>query len=162
AEHTYPNDLAGTAVVASAALNIVWGADSTDGANAAVSGADVGGVQDGAISGETAPNAGMGRAVYFTGDTISGLDGLGLTSNGVDFVYTLSDSGTKLVANAGPGGPVIFEVTLSDDGAGSYQFTLKGPIDHAEQNPDRENNQVIEFDFTVRDYDGDTATWSFD
>jgi len=159
AEHNYPGDLPGIAITATGNLNIAWGADSTNGATRNANGTDSGGVQDGTVAGDIAPNANMGAAVFFTSSTLTTLSGLGLTSNGVALNYTLSDSGTKLLAKAGASS--IFTVTLSDDGTGSYNFALQGPLDHPASPANTENDRTLTFNFSARDYDGDTISSSF-
>ncbi|RXZ65503.1 Ig-like domain-containing protein [Pelagerythrobacter rhizovicinus] len=81
----------------------------------------------------------------------------GLTSNGVAVVYTVSADGLTLTATAGPGGPVVFTVTLTDPGTPSlgYDFTLTGPLDHGGSDID------LSFGFTVTDADGDSDAGSF-
>ncbi|WP_114953922.1 Ig-like domain-containing protein [Sphingosinicella terrae] len=81
----------------------------------------------------------------------------GLTSNGVQIVYVVSADGHTLTATAGPGGAVIFIVSLTDPGSPTtgYSFELSGPLDHEGTDID------LSFGFTVTDADGDAASGSF-
>ncbi|QLF71648.1 tandem-95 repeat protein (plasmid) [Peteryoungia desertarenae] len=152
-------------------LNINWGADN---GNASVNGGNTTGVAN-------------DRAVYFSEAQRAALEALGLTSDGVRLVIELQNNGQTLVAYkpASFSGPVIpliegeegptpsfegvfrdavFDVTLSDEGTGSYSFTLFGNLDHPERNSGTgqvEEDLAIQFGFTVRDSDGDRATSTF-
>ena len=54
---------------------------------------------------------------------------------------------------------VVFFATLNDDANGSYQFTLKGNLDHPLLNTEDDFN--LTFAFTAKDSDGDTQSGSF-
>ena len=148
-------DADGHAVQATGELNINWQADDGDVNDGADTG--LGAVQDGATG------AGLsGRAVYFTDNTVTaGGDPIALsgalTSRGETLSYTLEDNGTRLVAHAGE--RTVFTVTLSDDGSGTYTFTLQDVLDHPAAN--EEDNIRLTFNFAARDFDGDTASSTF-
>jgi T1SS-143 domain-containing protein len=135
---------------ASGDLGINWGADNYDVA-------DVGGVQDS-----------VGRSLTFTNATVA-VDGTSiLKSDGATVLFQLVDNNTRLVGyvDNGTGGKgyqlsdrLVFEVKLSDDGTGSFQFTLHDNIDHAPGGS--ENDITLGFNFTAKDSDGDTATGNF-
>ncbi|REG07399.1 T1SS-143 domain-containing protein [Rhodopseudomonas thermotolerans] len=111
-----------------------------------------------------------------------------LTSAGQAVRYAIFANGTVLVAYTGesapegfdpsqPGSNVVFFVTLSDQGNGSYTFHLLRQLDHspASETPDDqseqpeaalaavavEDNRDLTFNFIARDGDGDVATGSF-
>ncbi|MGM4906697.1 DUF5801 repeats-in-toxin domain-containing protein [Tardiphaga sp. 866_E4_N2_1] len=131
-------------------LGVNWGADSYDVA-------DAGGPQDG-----------VGRSLTFTNASVTVGGTSALTSNGATVLFQLTDNGTRLVgyvengtANSGYGNGdrLVFEVKLSDDGTGSFQFNLLGNIDHAAGG--NENDITLAFNYTAKDSDGDTASSSF-
>lgn len=62
---------------------------------------------------------------------LSGLQALGLSSGGVALFYVVSTDGTTLTATAGEGGSEVFSLMVNSDG--SYLFTLKGALDHEEE-----------------------------
>ena len=62
---------------------------------------------------------------------LSGLQALGLSSGGVALFYVVSTDGTTLTATAGEGGSEVFRLEVNSDG--SYLFTLKGALDHEEE-----------------------------
>ncbi len=154
-----PGDLAGDATSATGSLDIEWGADNADQS-------DSGGVQD-------TPDGAGDRSVTFNTDGTGALspeqvdalivvnggsiDASALTSGGVALVYTLSDGGTVLTATAN--GQPVFTVGLSDDGTGSYTFTLEGPLDHPAGLD--ENDLDIAFRFKATDSDGDEVPGRF-
>jgi T1SS-143 domain-containing protein len=88
---------------ASGDLSILWGSD--DG-NRNVDG------------GFTGTQVAGDRSVVFGADVVAALEGQDLSSNGVELVYTVSGNGTVLTATAGASGPVVFTVSLSDQGTG--------------------------------------------
>ncbi|WP_420332731.1 DUF5801 repeats-in-toxin domain-containing protein [Roseibium sp.] len=94
-------------------LNITWGGDDADGA------ADAG-TQD-------VPGGTGNRSVVFA--EIADQPTQATTSGGTALQYVLSEGNTVLTALSSTGDKV-FEVTLSDDGSGSYTFELLGNIDH--------------------------------
>ncbi len=128
---------------ATAALGISWGADN---GNSNADGGSTGVVVDG------------DRSLVFAASTLTDLAALGLTSNSETISYALSPNGTAIVATAGSGGRVIFTVSLSDTGAGSYTFTLSNPIDHTGANG---ASQPLNFNIVATDADGDPVGSSF-
>jgi len=144
-------DLAGENRFVGGSLNIAWGADDGDRRD---------------IDGQDMPGEAGNRSVTFAdfataanNVTDSNGDPLVLTSNGVPLVYTISNDGTVLSANAGAGGPFIFSVQLFDDGSGSYDFGLIGHLDHS--GTDVEDDLEFFIRFTATDSDGDTASSAF-
>ncbi|TYC56438.1 type I secretion C-terminal target domain-containing protein [Rhodobacterales bacterium] len=127
-------------------LGIDWGADSE---NSAVNG----GIDEakGAVEGD--------RSVVFADTVVSTLEAQGLSSNGIDLVYEISSNGTVLTATAGEGGPTVFVVQLSDEGAGSYSVDLLRNLDHVVAGT--EDDIALNFDFVATDSDGDFVTDSF-
>lgn len=87
-----------------------------------------------------------------------------LTSNGQAIHFALLDSVT-LVAYTGslPSGinasNVVFSTVLSGTGSGSYDFVLKGPLDHPKSGT--EDDLVFSFNYTAKDFDGDTTSGAF-
>jgi T1SS-143 domain-containing protein len=94
------------------------------------------------------------RSVAFSGITAGATN---LTSDGVTIYYKLSDDGTTLTATKDLNGSEVFTVKLSDLDNGTYTFQLKGNIDHASGT----DSLTLNFGFTAKDSDGDTATSSF-
>jgi T1SS-143 domain-containing protein len=116
-------------------LAISWGSDNADN-DAITSGAG-------------------NRSVAFGPAAITNLDAQNLTSRGLELVYTLSADGTVLTAHAGTEtGQTVFTVTLSDNGSGSYTFTLIDTLDHPVSGEDQ---IALNFQFTATDSDGDTT-----
>jgi T1SS-143 domain-containing protein len=159
-------DQAGHALQTTGNLNISWGADDSDTTDTTVTIPLVGvniHRQDGVVLADNAPNDGMGRAVWFNSNAVVARNGAGepldgsLTSRGAEITYQLIESGTRLVAWAD--GRAVFTVSLSDDGTGSYRFTLLDQLDHPGVNV--EDDIELTFDFTARDGDGDTISSSF-
>jgi len=135
-------DLAGEELTAQGNLGISWGADDRD------------------VDGTDAANPEYDRSVNF--DEQSAPEGL--TSNGVAIVYSVSEDGLTLTATAGEGETVVFTVVISDEGAGTYDFTLLGNLDHPEgattgedASPGTEDDINLSFDFTATDSDGDAV-----
>ena len=123
-------------------LAILWGADN---GNA---------VADGGFTGVQV----MGdRSVVFGAGTVAALEGQNLSSNGTALSYAVSGNGTVLTASAG--GAVVFTVTLSDQNSGSWNFELKGVLDHPTAGT--EDDIVLSFGYVARDGDGDSATGAF-
>ena len=145
-----------TQTLADQSLNIHWGADS----------ANAGGSYD--------------RAVTFATTTAPE----GLTSNGFQVIYVVSEDGTTITAyrvtmgenplthepeqhfvstGGGDLGPNpsnsarVFSVQLSDTGNGTYTFTLYDNLDHPEGN----GSVSLDFNFVAKDADGDTAGGQF-
>lgn len=146
------NGDAGVAHVAIGNLGVQWGADNTDGPN------DVSGKQDGAHSGSDDNTELTGRALYFTNTDVTANP---LTSHGETVLFMLDDSGSTLIGYTGSSeNPhTVFTVTLSDNGSGSYTFNLIGVLDHPVENS--EDDIALQFNFTARDFDGDTISDSF-
>jgi T1SS-143 domain-containing protein len=132
---TGSGDVAGEALTAQGNLGISWGADDNDN--------DIDGVA-------TAP---ADRSVSF--DEQSAPEGL--TSNGVAIVYSVSDDGLTLTATAGE--TVVFTVVITDEGTGTYDFTLLDNLDHP--TADTEDDIDLSFDFTATDSDGDVVEGHF-
>ena len=144
------DDLGGVATVATGSLNISFGSDDTDDA------------ADGAV--QDSPSGLGDRSVTFADGAVAGNNvvnaggvPLALTSDGVALTYALNADGTVLTATAGA--RTVFTVALSDDGAGSYTFTLLDNLDHP--TADTEDDLVLNFTFTATDSDGDDANSSF-
>jgi len=81
----------------------------------------------------------------------------GLTSNGEAVSYSISADGTVLTATAGS--RTVFTVELSEDGRGTYDFTLLDNLDHPTANT--EDDIDLSFSFVATDADGDSASASF-
>ncbi len=95
------------------------------------------------------------RSVSFGPAAIANLEAQNLSSRGLELVYTLSADGTVLTAHAGTEtGQTVFTVTLSDNGSGSYSFTLVDTLDHPASGEDQ---IALNFQFTATDSDGDTT-----
>ncbi len=149
-----PGDVPGNAVVATGSLGVQWGADDYDVADA--------GSQDGSGSALT------GRSLTFTNANVSVFGTNLLKSNGENVSFALLANNTQLVGyveSAGGAGyqagldRLVFNVTLSDDGSGSFTFTLVDNLDHA---PGAyENDIAFRFNFTATDSDGDQANGTF-
>jgi T1SS-143 domain-containing protein len=157
------DDIPGNATQTVGNLNLAWGADDEDTGDGTVSLLGLVDIhrQDGVEFGETTPNADMGRAVWFSDASVE-VTGVGgpitdLTSRGDQVEFSLIESGTRLIAMAG--GRLVFTVALSDDGTGSYTFTLLDELDHP--GLDSEDNISLAFNITARDFDGDEATSQF-
>src|SRR5579883_718221 len=87
-----------------------------------------------------------------------------LTSHGATVEYALINSDT-LVGYTGATVPtsisaanVVFSVTLSTSGSGSYDFVLDKPLDQAIAGEDKLN---FTFKYTAQDFDGDTVSGTF-
>jgi T1SS-143 domain-containing protein len=143
------NDLpSGTSPHASAlsdseSLNIAWGADDNN-------------------TGTT-----NNRSVAFSNTNVGVSDGFhslsSLTSDGEPVHTTMIGSvlvgyiGAVPTSTTGTG--VVFNVSLSDSGDGSYTFTLLGNLDHPTDNG--QNTLELTFNYTATDSDGDTASNNF-
>ncbi|WP_417706369.1 retention module-containing protein [Pseudomonas sp.] len=97
---------------------------------------------------------------------LSGLQTLALSSGGVALFYVVSTDGTTLTATAGEGGSEVFRLEVNSDG--SYLFTLKGALDHEEEDGiDSETlgDNSLELDFSgvlvATDGDGDPIADGF-
>ncbi|WP_316202812.1 MULTISPECIES: VCBS domain-containing protein [unclassified Bradyrhizobium] len=154
-------DAAGANLTVTDFLGIRWGADS---ANSHVDG----GINGTPVNGD--------RAVTFASDVISTLTGQHLTSNGVALTYTVSPDGTLLTAyrydeahhtyvdgeghaTGDPAKAAVFTVSLSDQGQGSYSFTLIDNIDHPAHNT--EDDVTLTLGFVATDSDGDAVSDTF-
>ncbi|WP_315754110.1 MULTISPECIES: VCBS domain-containing protein [unclassified Bradyrhizobium] len=155
------NDAAGANLTVTDFLGIRWGVDS---ANSHVDG----GINGAPVNGD--------RAVTFASDVISTLTGQHLTSNGVALTYTVSAGGTMLTAyrydeahqtyvdgeghaTGDPATAAVFTVSLSDQGQGSYSFTLIDNIDHPAHNT--EDDVTLTLGFVATDSDGDAVSDTF-
>jgi T1SS-143 domain-containing protein len=147
------SDAYGEALTVTDTLGIRWGADS---ANSHV---------DGGITG--APVNGD-RAVTFASDVVATLESQHLTSDGFALRYELSADGTTLTAyradavsegSEGGSGTLVFTVSLSDQGYGSYTFTLSANLDHPEHGA--EDDLTLNLGFVATDSDGDAITDTF-
>ena len=137
-----PGDVPGNATVANGSLLIQWGADDFDQAD-----------------GPSQDSLGTDRSVTFTNNTVDVGGVVGpLMSQGDVVNFILQDGGTKLIGQA-TDGRIVFEVKLFDDGSGSFRFELFDQLDHA--NGNNENDITLEFNFTAKDSDGDTANGDF-
>ncbi|MEF1312429.1 VCBS domain-containing protein, partial [Vibrio mytili] len=78
----------------------------------------------------------------------------GLTSQGVAVTLTETPNGDgSFTYEATAAGNPVFTLTVNTDG--SYNFTLEGPIDHAQ---DGEDVLTLNFPIIATDFDGDTVT----
>ncbi len=134
--------------VAEGSLNIDFGFNSDDVADGVDAAGDP--IQD-------LPTGAGNRSVVFSSDAV-GADGP-LASGDVPLDLVLSAGGTVLTATAGPGGDTVFEVRLFDDDAGSYRFTLFGPLDHPDATS--EDDLTLTFNFTATDANGDSVLGAF-
>ncbi|WP_426232614.1 DUF5801 repeats-in-toxin domain-containing protein [Pararhizobium sp. DWP3-4] len=112
------------------------------------------------------------RSVQFGPAAVGNLSTLNLTSDGDSISYiTLTVSGQQiLLAYTGATAPtavpansaaalaanIVFSVALSDVGNGSYAFTLYDTLDH-QGLAQGEDGQILTFQFTATDSDGDTT-----
>jgi len=150
-----PGDAQPDIVKVSGSLGVKWGSDDTDEA-------DIGGIQDGANG-----PALIGRHLTFTDTNISVFGTNVLKSDGQTVSFALTHHGTRLVGYIDTGDAgyqegvdhLVFDVTLQDDGNGSFTFNLYDNLDHAPGA--HENDIALKFNFTATDFDGDTATGSF-
>ncbi|MBR1126117.1 VWA domain-containing protein, partial [Bradyrhizobium lablabi] len=132
-------------------LNIQWGADNLDSAAADTTTGPFGTlVQD-------APGGAANRSVTFTDANVTVAGGVPLTSQGVEVTFHLNSDGTVLTGVAGE--RTVFEVSLSDDGTGSYRFVLLDQLDHAPNG--NENDIALTFNYTATDSDGDAVDGKF-
>lgn len=141
---------------ASGSLAIDWGADNGD---------------DETLTGDG------NRSVVFTNADVTarGTFGEGLTSMGRSVSTAILSDGTlvgytgEAIPPSAEGDNVVFFAKLDDDGAGSYEFTLVQPLDHADDEADEEadeeadaqNTLSLSFNYTATDADGDSASGRF-
>lgn len=142
------NDLVvseGAASPASGNLGISWGADAADAAADAAT--------------QDAPGGSGNRSVVFA--PLADQPIQATTSGGVALEYVLSAGDTVLTAYKGPGrleSDKVFEVSLSDDGTGTYTFEPLGAIDHVNGQTDTWD---LNFAYVATDSDGDTVEGDF-
>ncbi|MEM9635182.1 MAG: DUF5801 repeats-in-toxin domain-containing protein [Pseudomonadota bacterium] len=133
-------------------LNISWGADD---ANSTVDG--------GASTGNGDRSVEFASADVLVSRGTNELDAL--TSRGETVEFRLEDNGATLVGYVasstfnGGSERVVFEVTLSDQDNGSYDFEILDVLDH--QGAGKEDNIRLTFDFTATDSDGDSVDGTF-
>ncbi|WP_212488921.1 DUF5801 repeats-in-toxin domain-containing protein [Bradyrhizobium liaoningense] len=138
-------------------LDIKWGADNADAGN------DTTGAMGAFI--QDHPGGAGNRSVTFADNALAAFSGTltagALTSDGQAITLSYNADHTLLTGTAGTGdnARTVFEVSLSDDGTGSYRFILLDRLDHASGN--NENNIVLSFNFVATDSDGDTAPGTF-
>ena len=101
------------------------------------------------------PN-GIGSFTWSTG----GLSALGITSQGVPLVYSVSADGLTLSAFAGD--VLVFSLQLTDLSSGTYQFSIFAPLDHPAPPPggSDENDLFLLFNYVITDGIGNSATGS--
>ncbi|UIY28984.1 hypothetical protein LZK73_20475 [Neorhizobium galegae] len=91
----------------------------------------------------------------------SNLASLGLKSLGTSLSYAWDNSTNTLTATAGNAGPVVFTLKVTDVATGAYTFSLERSLDHSTTSgANREDDINIDFNFTIRDGDGDPASGS--
>ena len=138
-------------------LSIKWGADNAD------SGVDTTGAMGAFV--QDHPGGAGNRSVTFTDSALASFSGTltsgSLTSDGQAITLSYNADHTVLTGTAGTGenARAVFEISLSDEGTGSYRFILLDRLDHA--SGDNENNIVLSFNFVATDSDGDTAPGTF-
>ncbi|BEV43880.1 hypothetical protein CRBSH125_00630 [Afipia carboxidovorans] len=148
-------------------LNIAWGGDdSNDVTKVGFNGTQAYGDRSVVFGGTGGAHILDGAITAATASqfmSVSGMALADLTSGGVALEYALADHGTKLVAYAGDPANVVFTVTLSDTGSGSYNFVLNGTLDHPVKGTNASQEDVLSFDFifTARDSDGDIVQNNF-
>ncbi|RKY53427.1 MAG: hypothetical protein DRP93_06580, partial [Candidatus Neomarinimicrobiota bacterium] len=98
------------------------------------------------------------QATINTLTALSGINGNGIESNTEVLTYTISNSGHTLVGSTSHGDVFQVDIVNFDSSSASYDFELKGAIDHITAGSD----ETLPFNFSVIDYDGDTASNSFD
>ncbi|BAM90588.1 putative outer membrane adhesin like protein, multiple VCBS domains [Bradyrhizobium oligotrophicum S58] len=153
------NDADGANLTVTDTLGIRWGADS---ANSHVDG----GITSSSVNGD--------RAVTFAANVVATLDAQNLTSDGFALHYEVSPNGTALTAYRFDGesfidaeghatsdqsAALVFTVTLSDQGFGSYTFALSGNLDHSIHGT--EDDVTLTLGFVATDSDGDAVTDTF-
>ena len=88
------------------------------------------------------------------------LEALDLKSGTTDLTYQISADGHTITATAGGKDIFTIELKVATDGTPSYEFTLKGPLDHTLEN-DIAANIELPFDITATDGDGDSVDLKF-
>jgi len=98
-----------------------------------------------------------GQVVHATGD--GGLQSLTSQGNAVTYVWNAATHTLTGVANTAEEGAYdVFSLEVTNIDTGAYTFTLLAPVDHPAA--DTEDDLVLDFPFTVSDFDGDTAAGS--
>ena len=89
-----------------------------------------------------------------------GLAALGISSQGVSLTYSVSADGLTLSAFAGD--TLVFTLQLTDLAAGTYEFSLFAPLDHAAPEPggSDENDLFFLLGYSITDGAGNTAAGS--
>ncbi|TRO44711.1 retention module-containing protein [Pseudomonas sp. ALS1279] len=89
-----------------------------------------------------------------------GLAALGISSQGVSLTYSVSADGLTLSAFADD--TLVFTLQLTDLAAGTYEFSLFAPLDHAAPEPggSDENDLFFLFGYSITDGAGNTAAGS--
>jgi T1SS-143 domain-containing protein len=136
-------EAAATHTLTGIALGIAWGADASNGGPNGID-----------RSVQFAP---LGGTDYVVAHDPSGQPAA-LFSNGVAILFTTIDgvlvgyTGTTPTLLTAPG--IVFTVSLSDDGTGSYSFDLRGPLDHpAPVNGAQFIDLVVSYTATDSDHD---------
>ncbi|MBC2773520.1 tandem-95 repeat protein [Rhizobium sp. AQ_MP] len=144
--------------VTGASLNISWGGDDGNRySDGGFNGTQIAGDRSVIFEGQVAT-----FLKVYSGSTEVPL--ASLTSAGQTLYYSISGNGTVLTARAGSvEGPTVFIVKLSDQNNGSYDFELKGVLDHPVKASGAANEDVLSLNFTAtaRDGDGDKITTTF-
>lgn len=153
------NDHDGNEATATGVLGIKWGADNTD------SGSDYSAGPFGTLI-QDHPDGVGDRSVTFGNNALAAFSGTltsgHLTSHGEDIQLSFNADRTVLYGTAGTVGidaRTVFEVSLSDDGSGSFRFVLLDRLDHASGN--NENNINLSFNYVATDSDGDSVPGTF-
>ncbi|QRM57315.1 VCBS domain-containing protein [Sinorhizobium sp. BG8] len=127
-------------------LAISWGADNADDESKT----GLGNRSVAFAAGTVAPEGltSRGEAVKYTVVTVEG--------GQVLLAYTGNVAPTSVPANAeaAAAAHIVFTVSLSDNGSGSYTFTLIDTLDHSGAGEDA---KALTFQFTATDSDGDTT-----
>jgi len=141
----------GLRTILNVSLGIDWGADDVnDGANGigrSVQFADTAMPANNVTA--TGPSSTTPVALFSNGNTVRFI-----VIDGTLVGYTGSAPTDIAAAN------IVFTVSLSDDGTGSYSFDLRGPLDHGA--PDGAGHYLdLAFSYTATDSDHDSAPGSF-
>jgi hypothetical protein len=84
----------------------------------------------------------------------------GITSNGVEIEYWISEDGHTLIGFVPTGSntvDVIFTAEITNAQTGAFTATLYGSVDHENTGSTIEENLAIDLGFTISDVDGDLA-----
>jgi len=132
-----------------------------DGAAAAVSITGQLGFTSGADAPATVGFAPLAGTVVVDGN------GAAITSGGKALTYLwVADTNTLYATTNGTVGEAVFSIQVTNPSTGAYSFSLLKPLDHpGHDNPNTggtqtafEDNIALDLTYTVKDYDGDTAT----